>query len=336
MNFKKGFFILVVFLVFVSLIGVYSTFNIENTVDTQSIPQNNNSTDSFGCCSIVLQLEGNDTLFSYRRDSDIDADIYIEQVDWHGIPAIKQYKNNSGYFCHVIITNDGWVIGIGGIDDGVNSELVENITATMVNDNNTISESALAQIQELKKPYGKGHVVIKAPDGSYGFATVNMLKTGKLEPGQYISIPNDYQYSRGKNISLDNPDNIQVMSGLSQSDLYGLDRREIIIYDININENNNTTNIYVSNEDGAYVGVNNSVYIDDIYFNNTVIKGEDIPLAPNYTSVGSVTFTNEDNQFGKLIYWIILISFIFFVAILYFIVLKFVRFIKSKIRRKNY
>lgn len=333
MSFKKNFFILVVFLIFISLCGAYSAFDYQNTGDLQPISQYNNESDSFGCCSIILQLDGNDTLMSYRRDAELDADIHIEQVDWHGMKAIKQYKTSDGYFCHVVITSDGWVIGLGGIDDGEDNELCENITAEMINDNYTISESSLEKIQEIKKPYGKGHVVIKAPNGNYGFATVDKLKTGKLEPGRYISIPNVYSYSRGNNISLDNEDNIKVMNNLSQTDKYGLDRREIVTYDININGTNNTTDIYVSNENGAYVGVDNSIYIDDIYFKDNLTKAEDIPLAPDYKKLGSISFT-EENSFDKLISWIIIISFIVFVAILYFIVLKFVRFIRYKIRRK--
>lgn len=337
MNLKKSIFILVVFLIFISLFGAYSAFNFHNTDDLQPTAQYNNESDSFGCCSIILQLDGNDTLMSYRRDAELDADIHIEQIDWHGMQAIKQYKTSDGYFCHVIITSDGWVIGLGGIDDGIDNERCENITATMINDNNTINESALKEIQDIKKPYGRGHVVIKAPNGNYGFATVDKVKIGTLEPGRYISIPNMYSYSRANNISIGNDDKIEVMNNLSRSDLYGLDRREIVTYDIDINGNNNTTDVYVSNEDGALVGVDNSIYIDNVYFNDTLIKAKDIPLAPNYKYIGSFSFSEDSNNtsVGKLAYWIILISFVIFVGILYYIVLKFVRFIRYKIRRKK-
>ncbi|MBQ6100202.1 MAG: hypothetical protein IJL02_10140 [Methanobrevibacter sp.] len=297
--------------------------------------QNMNLTDSFGCCSIVWQLDGNETIMSYRRDSDLDADVFIKQVDWHGKQAIKQYKTDGEYFCHVIVTDAGWVIGLGGTDDGIDNEIAENITAEMINDNYTISEESLAKIQEIKKPYGKGHVVIKAPNGNYGFATVDALKTGQLYPGRYISIPNDYSYSRANDISLDNDDNIKVMNELSQSDRYGLDRREIITYDINIGENNNTTDVYVSNEDGSLVGVDNSIYIDNVYFNDNLTNGEDIPLAPDYKKLGSVSFSNNYNPFSKLIYWIIIISFVVFVGVLSFTTYQLIRFIKFKIRDKK-
>lgn len=327
MNLNKKIFILIIFLGVISLSGAYCAFNQENPVVNAP---NNNDTDMIGCCSIVLQLDGNDTLMSYRRDSDLDADIHIENVNWHGYNAIKQYKTDNNYFCHVIVTSDGWVIGLGGTDDGIDNQIAENITANMINDNNTISKSDLEKIQKLKEPYGKGHVVIKAPNGNYGFATVDKLKTGKLVPGQFISIPNDYQYSRGDNITIDVDDKIKSMNNLSRSDLYGLDRREIITYNVHIGENNNTTDIYAANEDGGLVGVNNSIYIDDIYVNDTVIHGEDIPLAPDYIKIGSVTFSEDNDSFGKLFTLIIWVIFVVFVGVLSFAVYKFVKFIKYK------
>ena len=331
MNFKMKIFIFIIFLCAISVFGAYSAFIHEDAVLNSS---NTNESDMIGCCSIVWQLDENETVMSYRRDCDLDADIHIENIDWHGHNVIKQYKTDNNYYCHVIITSDGWVIGLGGTDDGIDNQIAENMTAEMINDNYTISESELKKIQQIKAPYGKGHVVIKAPNGNYGFATVDKIKTGTLAPGEYISIPNDYQYSRRDNITIDVADDIKEMNNLSRSDLYGLDRREIITYDIQLGKNNNTTDIYASNEDGGLVGVDNSIYIDDIYVNETLIKGEDIPLAPDYIKIGSVTFENGiGSSFTKLFTLIILVAFAVFVGLLSFVVYRFVRFIKFKIRR---
>lgn len=330
MNFSKKIFVLSIFIIFISLCGAYSAYNHQNS---DVIPVVSNQTDEFGCCSIVWQMEGNDTIMSYRRDSNVTADVYIEEVNWHGFPAIKQYKTDYGYFNHVIITNDGWVIGLGGIDDGKDSEICENITSEMITPDYSISKKALKKIQDIKKPYGKGHVVIKAPNGNYGFATPTKLKTGTLKPGQYISIPNDYSVSRGGNMSLGIDDKIKAMTELSQSDLYGLDRREIVTYDFHTGINNNTTDIYVSNEDGSLLGVNYTDCIDNICFKNTTIKGNDIPIAPDYQKIGSVTFANERTTLDSFVVLLIIIGFVVFVGILFFIVLKFVRYIRYKIRR---
>lgn len=332
MNFKEKIFIFIIFSCLVSLSGAALSLDNQNSDDLPVIAPQNNETDMIGCCSIVLQLDGNDTVMSYRRDCDLDADIHIENVEWHGHNVIKQYKTDNNYFCHVIITSDGWVIGLGGTDDGIDNQIAENITADMINENNTISVDDLKRIQKLKEPYGKGHVVIKAPNGNYGFATVDKLKVGTLRPGQFISIPNDYQYSRGDNITLDGEDYIGTITNLSRSDLYGVDRREIISYHVQIGENNNTTDIFASNEDGKLVGVDNSVYIDDIYVNDTLIRGEDIPLAPDYMKIGSVTFEQANNTLDRLFTLLILVFFVVFVGVLSFAAYRFVRFIKYKIR----
>ena len=333
MNLSKKIFVLSVFIIFISVCGAYSAYSHQNT---DAIPVISNETDAFGCCSVVIQLDGNNTLMSYRRDSNVTADIFIEEVNWHGIPAIKQYKTEYGYFNHVIVTHDGWVIGLGGIDDGVESEICENITAEMITDDYSISEHALEKIQEIKKKYKKGHVVVKAPNGNYGFATPTMLKTGHLVPGQYISIPNDYQFSRGGNISLPVNDKIKEITNLTQLDLYGLDRREIVTYDFSEGENGNTTDIYVANDDGSHVGVSNAEYIDNIQFNNTVIKGEDIPMGPNYMKIGSVTFEDKKSTFDNLFILLVFAGFVVFIGILFFIILKFVRYLRYRIRCKNY
>lgn len=330
MNLSKKIFVLSIFIIFISMCGVYSTFNHQNN-DAMSVISN--STDEFGCCSIVWQLEGNDTLMSYRRDSNVTADVFIEQVDWHGIPSIKQYKTDYGYFNHVIVTNNGWVIGLGGIDDGKDNQICENITAKMITKDYSISKKALQEIQDIKKPYGRGHVVIKAPNGNYGFATVNKLKTGTLKPGQYISIPNDYSLSRGGNLSLGIGDKIKAMNELAQSDLYGLDRREIVTYDYHVGEKGNTTDIYVSNEDGSLVGADYKDCIDNVCFNNTTIKGKDIPIAPDYKKIGSITFEEEKSTVDNLVILLILVGFVVFVGILFFVVLKFVRYVRYHIRR---
>ena len=330
MNFSKKIFVLSIFIIFISVCGAYSAYD-HQTSDAVLVISN--ETDSFGCCSIVWQQDGNHTIMSYRRDSNVTADVFIEQVDWHGIPAIKQYKTDYGYFNHVIITNDGWVIGLGGVDDGIDSKICENITAGMISKDYSISKDALKKIQDIKKPYGRGHVVIKAPNGNYGFATVNKLKTGTLKPGQYISIPNDYSLSRGGNMSLDVPDKIKAITELSQSDLYGLDRREIVTYDFNVGEDGNTTDIYVANEDGSFLGVDYTDCIDNVCFNNTTITGKSIPLAPNYEKIGSITFEEQHSTVDNLVILLTLVGFVVFVGLLFFVVLKFVRFIRYRNRR---
>lgn len=337
MNLKKKLIILSIFVLFISICGVYSLSDFQNRDNPIVECPDTNLTDDTGCCSVVLQLENNSSILSYRRDANTTADIHIEQVDWHGKQVIKQYKVDNGYFNHIIVTSDGWVIGVGGVDDGIDNQKCENITATMVNDNNTISEAKLKEIQDIKIAYNKGHVLIKAPNGNYGFATPQIVKTGHLEPGQYISMPNHYSFSRAGDVPLNTSDKIAVMTDLARSDMYGLSRRGIMIYDVHINGTNNTTDIYLSNDDGSLFGMATLGYIDDVYYNNTVIKGEDMPVAPDYKYIGSISFNEGQLDGGSILdnlfILLYIIGFVFFVAVLFIVLYRLIRFMRYHNRR---
>lgn len=331
MNLKRKFLIFGIVVILISIMGVYSAQYHENATEVSGIVESANGDDVFGCCSIVLQLDGNDGMMSFRRDSNYTADIKVEKINWHGIPVIKQSKEDQGYFTHVIITHDGWMIGMGGIDDGEDSKKCEDIAYKMINNDSSINKSCLKEIQDIKKPYGRGHVVVKAPNGNYGFANVNKLKTGTLEPGMYISIPNNYSMSRSGNLSLESDDLIKDMTELSQLDKYGFDRRDIITYDFHASSNNNTTDVYVANEDGSKLNVSYVDCVDDVYFNNQLTKAADIPIAPDYKSLGSITFTDADlNSLDGNMVYIVLAGVVIFIIALGYGVYRLVRFVKTK------
>ena len=334
MNLKRKFLIFGIVVILISIMGVYSAQYHDNATEVSGIVESANGDDVFGCCSIVLQLDGNDGMISFRRDSNYTADIKVEKINWHGIPVIKQSKEDQGYFTHVIITHDGWMIGMGGIDDGEDSKKCEDIAYKMINNDSSINKSCLKEIQDIKKPYGRGHVVVKAPNGNYGFANVNKLKTGTLEPGMYISIPNNYSMSRSGNLSLESDDLIKDMTELSQLDKYGFDRRDIITYDFHASPNNNTTDVYVANEDGSKLNVSYVDCVDDVYFNNQLTKAADIPIAPDYKSLGSITFTDADlNSLDGNMVYIVLAGVVIFIIALGYGVYRFVRFVKTKFMR---
>ena len=300
---KKFIFILSIFLIFISVVGAYAIEYQHTMDDFNQVVENESPDDLTGCCSVVYQLNGTDSLFSFRRDAGYTADIHIEEIDWHGKQAIKQYKTDGNYFCQVIITEDGWTIGFGGMDDGVDNERIENITAEMVVNNTTISESGLKEIQQIKELYGRGHALIKAPDGSYGVATAESTFTGQLKPGDYISVPNKDAYVRKGNFSLNTTDKVKAMTDLARSDAYGLTRRDITTYYFHSVDNStftgNATDIFASNDDGSLYEMETGVLYDNIYFNVTQINGSSLPMAPNYMNVGVVEFgqTNE-STFG--------------------------------------
>ena len=311
MQLKNKIFAISIIIIIISIIGAYSAYEFQN-----------NESDEIGCCSMVLQLDNQDYLMSFRRDSNNSADIKIENINVNGMNVIKQYKTDGKYFSHVIITENGWVMGFGGIDDGTNSEKCEKIALEMINDNNSISKKSLEEIQKIKQPYKRGHFLIKAPNGNYGIATVTNITTGKLEPGQYVSIPNNYSLFRSGELSQGNK-TIKAMNELAQSDKYGVDRRDIITY--NYTSNNKAVEVYVSNEDGSKLGKNYTGCVDDVYVNNNVTKTTDIPIAPNYKHIASLSLTqNSTNTI------LLLVGSLIFVVILSFGAYKLVKKIRSR------
>ena len=317
MDFKKSLFILTMIVLFASIIAV-SADSTQNAHDIESILANYNESDMIGCCSIALQQDGNDSILTFRRDSDSGAEIYIEKINWFGKDAIRQYKTTNGYFCQVIITSDGWTIGYGGIDDGVDNEKIENITGkALANNTGTIPESLLSEVSQIKAAYGLGHMLIKAPDGSYGVATANNYFTGKLNPNEYISVPNRDGFIRTGSLDSNSSDKISDMVSLAQSDGFGLTRRDVTTFVYTCgNDSTNNTNVYVSNDDGAMWGMGTAGLVDNVNFLGNVTQAADIPIAPSYKYLGNITFEkNETAQstgagdiiFNMVIYSIMLI-----------------------------
>ena len=298
MDLKKTLLILTVIVFFSSVIAVSANTSQNNMHDLQSILENNDESDMTGCCSVVLQQDGNNSIMSFRRDAGNAADIFIEKIDWHGKKAIKQYKTSAGYFCQVIITNDGWVIGYGGIDDGDDNVKIENITGNMIENQSTISESTLEQIQQIKASYGIGHVIIKAPNGDYGVATATTHYTGKLAPNDYISVPNRATYIRTGDVLPNATDKIKTMNNLAISDGFGLTRRDVTTFNFQCGNTSNVTDVYLSNDDGSYWGMSTGGLVDNVNFTGKYIKTDEIPIAPSYKYIGNITFDESDLSTG--------------------------------------
>lgn len=290
MDIKNKILIIAIIVLFSSLIAVSANDYQFQMHDLTAILQDNDVDDMTGCCSVVLQEDGNNSMFSFRRDAENAADIFIENVSWHGKEAIKQYKTSAGYFCQVIVTNDGWVIGFGGIDDGPDNEKIENITGNMIENKSAITNDTLAEIQAIKASYGLGHFLIKDPDGDYGIATAASYSTGKLSPGEYISLPNRINFMRTGTLDPSTSDKVEAMVNLAITDGFGLTRRDVTTFDFNVGNESNVTDIFVSNDDGSAYGMSTAGLADNVIFNGTTINAADIPIAPSYKKIGNVTF----------------------------------------------
>lgn len=169
----------------------------------------------------------------------------------------------------------------------------------MLNNTTKISESTLQQIQSIKASYGLGHFVIKAPNGDYGIATATTYSTGKLKPGEYLSLPNRINFMRTGTLNLNSSDKISAMVNLAISDGFGLTRRDVTTFDFQVlNETTNITYAYVSNDDGSMFGMSTAGLCDNVNFTGKVIKAEDIPIAPKYKEMGNVTFQKNETSTG--------------------------------------
>ena len=322
MDNKKFLLILGILIIFISVIGAYASEYKPEYGDLNFLLDETNESELTGCCSIACQLDGNNSIMAFRRDSPSGADIYIENISWHGKPAIKQYKTDGKYFCQVIVTNDGWTVGFGGLDDGEVNEKIENITGEMIA-NNTIDNATLQTIQDMKKPYGRGHALIKAPDGRYGVAMATTHFTGKLNPGDYISVPNKPSYVRTGDIQMNATDKEQTMHKLEITDAYGLVRRDITTFYFQQIDNStfkgNITNITLSNDDGSTFGMKTGGAVDNVIFNGTTFKSGDIPIAPKYQRIGSVEYPENDDggilgSIFNILFYIVLFVILFIIA----------------------
>ena len=343
MDNKKFFLILGILIIFISVIGAYASEYKPEYGDLNFLLDETNESELTGCCSIVCQLDGNDSIMAFRRDSPSGADIYIENITWHGKDAIKQYKTDGKYFCQVIVTNDGWTVGFGGLDDGVDNEKIENITGEMIA-NNTIDNATLQKIQDMKNPYGRGHALIKAPDGRYGVAMATTHFTGKLNPGDYISVPNKPSYVRTGDIQMNATDKEQTMHKLEITDAYGLVRRDITTFYFQQIDNStfkgNITNITLSNDDGSTFGMSTRGAADNVIFNGTTFKSGDIPIAPKYQRLGTVEFPQEDDggilgAIFNALYYIVVIALLIIIICLGIRLFNKIRYARRRQKRQG-
>ena len=344
MNFKRVLLLLSAMIICVTMLGVCASDYQYDINEVKDILSTYNDSEMTGCCSVMLQLNGTDSMMSFRRDAGNQAEIFIENITWHGHKAVKQYKTDAGYFCQVIVTEDGWTIGYGGIDDGEDNKKIENISASMLNENNTISESTLANICNIKAAYGIGHFLIKAPNGNYGLATATSYQTGKLDPGEYISIPNRIQFMRTGTIPLNSSDKVSSMVDLAISDGFGLTRRDVTTFNFHHIENEtfnaSVVDMYLSNDDGSMYGLSTAGLADNVHFNNTTINASSIPIAPKYMKIGTVEFLDNNETTGNgqgfgLSSILYIIGFVVCLGILLFAVLQLVRYLRYLFYRNN-
>lgn len=246
------------------------------------------------CSSSIVQKNENETAISFRLDSNAKLDLYITNNT-----TIKQFKTRATYFFHVMMTPNGWVAGGGGLDSGVENQKIESIAMRMINNNN-IDTQSVNEIFNMKKNMGRGHFIIKAPNGTYAaiqyFYGKYTKEIGVLKNGEYIVCPNDPKYYRkGNYISTTGTTNLSDATRfLASHDKYGTLRSQITTFEY-INKNHvRTVNVYLANDDGRYVGCNSKKYCNDFNINGRIIKSTQIPVINNKLHAARYTYRDKN------------------------------------------
>ena len=255
-----------------------------------------------GCTSVIMQVAENDSAISFRRDSPRATTLNIIEEQWGNRTAVKQFTNDADdlYFCHVIITDDGWIVGDGGQNDGPRNKEIEVKAKDMISSGN-ISMDVLKDLQDnVYKKDGIGHFIIKDPQGNYGVAFSSNHYMGKLNPGQYFVATNREHYSYSGNLTITNStDPVYETISISSKDVFGLTRRNTMSYHYCLHENGTKkcygVDVFGSNDDGSKVGGSTRNLVDDVNFNGTFHQKTEFPMVPNKIYLGTFLFENGTN-----------------------------------------
>jgi hypothetical protein len=244
-----------------------------------------------GCCSVVVHVsEGYDVL-AYRRDSSYAATLYLQHLDWYGKEALKEFKDVQGYFFHTIVTGDGWMVSMGGLDVPSIVRELENLAGgTSVS--GSITDSTINNALNALQRLGMGHFLIKDPMGVVGYAIYNGgSRTGlfQLGNGQYVSVPNGPGAYRQGYTSISDP--VYSAFSLENSDTWGVNRRNIIVYEF--------FRDHIPGSSLVKVFAARTIRSDTIVFNGNVISGGSLPVSPDRICLGEVLLKYyEPNYFG--------------------------------------
>ncbi len=224
----------------------------------------------FQCCSLAIQ-EKDETVFAFRQDAEFGDDgvvIHSDKLNNQEI-IIQEIEAPDSHFIHAIITEDGWIASHGG-ESSNETEIreMENIAFEMLSSKN-ISSDSLSKIQKIFNGYGYGHFFIKAPDGRYAVVYNETIVEGKLSPGEFLVIPNEYYGFKTGNYTN-----------------YSTDPVDAIVKKYGVN-------VYVTNDNGYNVGLNTSDLVNYFYFNNNYYPPSVIPETPDKLYVGDYIFENQ-------------------------------------------
>ena len=252
----------------------------------------------FQCCSFAIQ-EKDETVFAFRQDAEFSDDgvvIHNDTLNNQEI-IVQEIEAPDSHFIHAMITEDGWIASRGGdSSNDTETQDIENIAREMLS-SKKISSDSLSKIQKIFNNYGYGHFFIKAPDGRYGVVYNETVLMGKLSPGDFLVIPNEYYgFSEGKYTDYE-PDPVDAIVKICSYENSGTNRRNLYSYDYKLQDTDDGqkygVNVYVTNDNGHNVGLNTSEIVNYFYFNNDYYPPSAIPENPDKLYVGDYIFENQ-------------------------------------------
>lgn len=291
------------------LIILVSTLSTVTSCEVHQIPTD--------CCLVMVSLRNNHNVISYRRDAEYPADIIIERTKFNGQNAIHQYKKEGGYFTHLIITEKGWIIGLGGKDDPNINKRLEKIGSEIIS-KNKIEKGNIEQVDKILKENKWGFFIIKSPKDEVGLAVydgrieANKISIFKIKNGEYVKVTNNPRYYEQGNFKEIDHDPLKAALKITATDPYGLCRRDIITYEYNKGK----VKIWASFDGGNLLeGATGSP--DNIKFLRHKIAGEKIPSVPNKKFLGNESLQETKGSSITPILLIIIIVTILVISIVY-------------------
>ena len=259
---------------------------LNSTNENSTRPTSRDTLNETGCCSVLIHVKPGHDILSYRRDSVNSADIIIDKINFNGQYAIKEYKTQRGYFTHTLITENGWIIGIGGKDDPTTTKRLEQLASDIISKGH-IENGDINKANSIIEKNGWGHFIIKSPDDNVGITACDyrvhrsITKLFKMKDGDYVKVPNNPRYyGKGKfNMFSKDPDNAAIK--IIGTDIYGQSRKDVITYDYNSKK----VDIWASFDGGALLW-RPTGNPDNIQYLGSKINGKDLPLIPGKRFLG--------------------------------------------------
>lgn len=170
--------------------------------------------------------------------------------------------------------------------------------ASQIMNNGSINQELLDNITPVLTKMGLGHFLIKSPDNYVGleiqFDETRLNKFFKMKNGEFISVPNDPQYYRDGSYSEFDSNPLIAAAKIEGTDLWGVNRRNVIFHDVVKSTKGSLLNIWASYDDGSLLdknegkgGPDNIRFLDD-----QIINGKDLPIIPKMTKIGEINLLN--------------------------------------------